>query len=113
MTISISSRKAKARRLQNSVAEAIREHLKCHADDVRPAIMGESGIDIRLSPAVRERFCWGIECKAQESIAIWDALRQCEANAKKAGLKPVLAFKRSRSETYVVLRLEDWLGMVR
>ena len=45
--ISTSSRKAKGRRLQNKVRDLILEKFDLHPDDVRGAIMGESGEDIK------------------------------------------------------------------
>lgn len=102
-----SSAKAKGRRLQNAVAAAIRERFNLPADDVRPAVMGECGEDIKLSPAARAVFPYSVECKNTERLAIWDALAQCEANAGDS--TPLLVFSRNRSKTYVAIELDEFL----
>ena len=71
--ISTSSRKAKGRRLQNKVRDLILEKFDLHPDDVRGAIMGESGEDIKLSHSARKLFPFSVECKAQEKLNIWES----------------------------------------
>lgn len=110
---SVKSRKGKARALQNKIAEDLRAHLSpLGSSDISPAVMGTSGMDILLSSRARDQFPFAIEAKNQESLAIWDALKQCESNAEKEKLTPLLVFKRARSETYAVLRWQDFLGLV-
>ncbi len=116
MATTVASRKAKGRALQNAIAEDIRAAYPMVLDgtDVKVAIMGESGVDIHLSPHARQLFGnWGIECKAQESLNIWSAMEQAEMNAVKEKAKPVLFFKRNRSPTYVVMRKEDFFALVK
>jgi hypothetical protein len=108
----VKGRKAKGRNLQNLVAEKVRALLGCHEEDVRPAIMGERGQDIKISPGLREKFPYAIECKAVEALNIWDALRQAEFNANIAGLKPLLVFKRNRTKVYATLPLDDLLALM-
>ena len=106
-----SSAKAKARRLQNAVRNMIQDYLVgvCEAGDVRCAIMGESGPDIVLSPLAQKHFPFhGIECKAQEKISIWTALKQAEAH----GEYPLLFFTRNRSEIYVALRADHFFEVI-
>ena len=50
--------------------------------------------------------------ETQTAIAL-DALKQCEANAEKKKLIPLLVFKRSRTETYAVLRWPDLLALIK
>jgi hypothetical protein len=109
----VSGRKAKARYLQNLIADRIRMLFGCHKDDVKPAIMGESGVDIHLSPAMQERLPLAIECKYRESLNIWDAMKQAEANAVRTGLKPALIFKRARSPVYVAVKFDDFIWWMR
>jgi hypothetical protein len=107
------SRKGKARALQNPVASIIRSSFSVlDGNDVSPAIMGQSGIDIHLSNHARQFFPFGIECKNQESLNIWQALEQARVNAEKEKLIPLLVFKRNRSEIYVCLRFADFMGLV-
>jgi len=104
-----SSAKAKGRRLQNFISEKINLLLGL---DSRPAIMGESGMDIKLSREDRERFPFAIEAKNRERFSIWHALEQAAANAEN-GLTPLLVFKRNRSKTYVAMEFDDFLELLK
>lgn len=110
MPIKISSRKAKSRSLQNKIAEDIRnKYSSLTENDVKPSIMGEDGIDIKLSEAARKLFPYGVECKNQEKISIWSCIEQSESNASNEKLLPLLVFKRNRSNIYVVLKWDEFL----
>ena len=104
--------KAKGRQLQNHVAEEIRTTFGLPPEDVRPAVMGETGCDIKLSHGARQRVPFAIECKKRETLNIWEALKQAEANAKAEGLKPALVFSRNRSAIYATVRFEDLLALI-
>jgi ABC-type phosphonate transport system ATPase subunit len=107
-----SSAKAKGRRLQNEVAAAfLRLSPDLRPGDVRPAIMGESGTDIKLSPLAERLIPFDTECKYQERLNIWAALAQTTANAR-PGRTPLLVFRRNWSETYATLPLDDLLGLL-
>ncbi len=107
------SRKAKGRRLQNKIRDLLIEHFsdELEDDDIRCAIMGESGEDLKLSPAARKLIPYSIECKNQEKINIWESLNQAEENSGDS--KPVLIFKRNRSKTYAVLEIEDFINLIK
>jgi len=107
------TRKAKGRTLQNFVHDEVLKNFKgiLEDGDVKKAIMGESGIDIKLSPHARRIFPYGVECKNTEKINIWAAINQCEDNAAKEKLKPLLVIKRNRTDVHVVLRWEDFLKL--
>lgn len=107
------TRKAKGRSLQNFVHDEVLKNFKGMLEDgdVKKAIMGESGIDIKLSPHARRIFPYGIECKNTEKINIWSAINQCEENADKEKLKPLLVIKRNRTDVHVVLRWEDFMKL--
>lgn len=51
------------------------------------------------------------EVKCQETMKIWEWLDQAESQAKEIGKKPVLHFKRNRSEMYTVLRFEEFVAL--
>ena len=108
-----SSRKSKGRRLQNKIRDLLLEHYsdKLEKDDIRCAIMGESGEDLKLSPAARKLIPYSFECKNQEKLNIWDSLEQAEKNSGDYG--PVLIFKRNRSKIYVVLEMPDFLELLK
>jgi hypothetical protein len=100
-----SSAKAKGRRLQNQIRELILENFpQLHPDDVT-AIMGESGEDIKLSPAARNLFPYSVEAKNVEKLNIWSALDQAAENSREDS-NPLLFFKRNRSKLYVAFEAE-------
>ena len=105
------SAKNKGKRLQNSVRDILLETFDTlEPDDIKSAIMGDSGEDIQLSPAARKLIPYSIECKNQEKLNIWSALEQAEDNSKDS--TPVLIFKRNRSKTYAVLEIEEFIKLI-
>ena len=102
-----SSKKAKGRRLQDAVCNRLVEHFegKLEPGDLRPALMGESGEDLKRSPLARRLLPFSFECKNQEKLNIWSALKQAQSNCPN-GDKPVVAFKRNNSEIYITLKFE-------
>ena len=106
------SGKAKGRRLQNKVRDVLLEHFseELEPDDIRTAIMGETGEDIKLSPAARKLIPYSFECKNQEKLNIWSSLEQAEENS--GDYAPVLIFKRNRSKTYVVIEIDEFLKLI-
>ena len=107
------SSKAKGRRLQNKIRDLLIEHFsdELEDDDIRCAIMGESGEDLKLSPAARKLIPYSIECKNQEKLNIWSALEQAEDNSKES--TPVLIFKRNRSKTYAVIEFKEFVELIK
>ena len=107
-----SSGKAKGRRLQNKVRDVLLEHFsdKLEPDDIRTAIMGETGEDIKLSPTARRLIPYSFECKNQEKLNIWSSLEQADENS--GDYPPVLIFKRNRSKTYVTIELEEFMKLI-
>ena len=105
------SAKSKGRRLQNQVKELLLEAFtELEPDDISTAIMGETGEDIKLSPAARREIPFSFECKNQEKINIWESLNQAEENS--GDYPPVLIFKRNRSKTYAVLEIDDFIDII-
>ena len=109
--ISVASRKAKGRRLQQKIAEYISKITNIPATkdgDIESRPMGQSGRDVILRGKAKEMFTFhGIECKARESLNIWQALAQAEEH----GGKPIVFFKRNRSEIYAALKAEDFFDL--
>ena len=107
-----SSKKAKGRLLQNKVVTKVlnmmNKYYNIGEDQIRPAIMGESGVDVKLTRKAREVFPFSIECKNQEKLSIWSALKQAENNTIE-GTYPMLVFKKNRSDIYCVLKFDDFL----
>jgi hypothetical protein len=107
-----SSCKAKGRALQNKIAEDLREAFRLSSSDIKPALMSEQGMDIKLSEAARMLFPFAVEAKANESLQFWAALKQCSDNAIEEGLMPLLVFKRNRSKIYACLEWDDLLEIL-
>ena len=105
------SAKAKGRRLQNKIRDLLLEEFnELEPDDIRVAIMGETGEDIKLSPAARKQIPYSFECKNQEKLSIWSSLEQAAENS--GDYPPVLIFKRNRSKTYVTIELEEFIKLI-
>ena len=110
--ITVQSGKAKGRRLQQDVRDAILATFPSLTDrDVQSTSMGAGGVDVKLSQAAADLFPYSVECKWHEAISIWSCLKQAEEN--KEDLTPLLVFKRNRSETYCCLKLEDFMNLVK
>jgi hypothetical protein len=107
------SAKAKGRRLQNEVCQMLLEHFKekLQEGDLRPALMGESGEDIKRSPLAKRLLPFSFECKNQEKLNIWSALEQAAHNSGD-GDSAVVVFKRNRSNTYVALDFEVFMNLL-
>lgn len=106
-----SSKKSKGRRLQNYVRDNLLSAFpSLEEDDVKVAIMGENGEDIKLSPAARKKIPYSFECKNTERLQIWQAIEQAETNCNDR--VPVVVFKRNRSKTYLTIELNDFINII-
>ena len=106
------SRKAKGRVLQNKVREVLLENFKeLEPDDIKTAVMGESGEDIHMSPAASRLIPLSIECKNQESLNIWKSHEQAEENC--GDHVPCVVFKRNRSKTYISLEFDKFIEILK
>jgi len=107
------SRKSKGAKFQNEVREALLEKFegKLEPDDIKTAVMGESGEDIKLSPAAQKLFHFAVECKRTEKISLRQWWRQACQNSNEK-LKPLVITKQNREEPLVVLSLQDFLDLL-
>lgn len=81
--------------------------------DIHPALMGESGMDIKLSGAARVAIPYAVECKNVEKINVWQAIAQAEANGAKEQLTPVVFFFRNRMEQpYVAVPWDQFMKLI-
>jgi hypothetical protein len=111
MAISTSSAKAKGRKLQQHVRDAIiAAHPALTLDDVRSTAMGSNGEDILLSTAAKAAFPFSVECKARAKIAlVYDALDQAKTQND---LTPLAVIKADRKAPLVVLTLDDFMRLI-
>jgi predicted RecB family endonuclease len=105
------SRKAKGREFQQEIRNAIIKELNLDENDLKSTSMGASGIDIFLAASARDMFPYAIECKRTEKLNINAALAQCEINAKKEGLRPLLVFRRNRGKAWAVVEWDEFLRL--
>ena len=108
------SAKQKGRRLQQNVRdlllEALSEYLE--EDDIRSTSMGAPGEDLLLSPLARKLIPLSLECKNQEALNIWSAHNQAESNSK-PGAYPAVVYKRNFSNTYISMKLDDFIELLK
>jgi len=106
-----SSAKAKGRFLQKLVVSKILNLFPNLTNrQVKSTPMGCKGDDVQLSEEAAKLFPFSIECKCQESLSIWAALKQAEGDNR--DLTPLLVFKRNRSEVYCALKFEDFMRII-
>lgn len=110
--ISVAARKAKARKLQQHVANSILERFPdLTEDDVRSIPMGAHGQDIMLSKSAKASLHCAFECKNQERFAaLSQAFDQCKDNA--GGLFPIVVIKSNRHDPFAVVDLDLFLDML-
>ena len=108
------SKKAKGRRLQNWVRdELLKRFPKLTDSDVVCAIMGERGIDVKLSSEAKKFIPFAIECKNQENLKnLYKAYDQSCYNSKNK-LEPVVFVKMNQREPLVVLDAMCFLNFIR
>jgi hypothetical protein len=113
--LSTRSAKAKGRRLQDYLKEQL--HItfpQIPQEDIKTAIMGETGLDIRLSSMAKQIIPVGFECKNVEKLNIWKAIEQATEAVDKDGsnLQPCVVFKKNRSKTYACIELDFFLYLL-
>ncbi len=106
------SAKNKGRRLQQYVRDLIKAKFGLSEDDVRSTSMGAGGTDILLSSWGKELFPFSVECKNQESINIWSAWEQANAN-RDNNTEALLVAKRNGQEPFVVVDLQVFMNMAK
>lgn len=102
------SRKAKGRRLQNWLRDLILNLFpELKAEDVKVAVMGESGVDIKFSTYGKEIFNYSCECKNNERFkAIYNAYEQ------NIGENRLLIIKSNLKRPLAIVDAEHFLKLV-
>lgn len=106
-----SSCKAKGRSLQNWIRTRLMEEFDIHEDDIKTAVMGESGEDIKMARAAREKFPFSIEAKNVEKLNVWQAYEQASENS--GDYEPLLIMKKNRKKPLVVLDAEAFINLMK
>lgn len=109
-----SSAKAKGRRACLEMKTLLHLYFpELKDDDVQVASSGSNGEDILLSPFARSLFNFSTEVKNQEKVNIWEAYSQAlEHQAKRPESRPLLVFKRNKSELMACVDLMTFLRLV-
>ena len=105
MTISVKSRKAKSRRLQDEIAKCVSELLDLpYGKDelIAPREMGQTGTDVRLIGEAKEKFPYSVECKNQETWSIPAWIKQAKENQQE-NTDWLLFCKKNYHESIVVM----------
>lgn len=106
------SAKAKGRRLQQAVRDAILGTFPTlEQDDVRSTSMGASGEDVLLSPAARRLFPYSVECKNLAKIAVYNYYEQSKTNC--GDYEPLVVIKQNRAKPLAVVDLDHFMELVR
>ena len=106
-----SSAKAKGRSFQNAVRQMLIEKLGIHEEDIKTAVMGESGEDIIMARAARKKFPFSVECKNVEKLNVWAAYEQACSNCGKN--EPLLIMKKNRKKPLVVMDAEKFIQLIK
>lgn len=109
--INVASAKAKGRRLQQYVRDAILSRwTDLEPDDVKSTPMGVGGEDVQLSPLARRQVKLSIECKARKTIPVYGWYSQAKENAPK-GTEPILVIKQDRKKPLAVVDFDHYLNL--
>lgn len=104
------SAKAKGRRLQQKVRDAILTTFpELDPTDVLSCSMGASGEDVKLSPAARLRFPFTVECKKRKAFAVYGDYDQASRHGPH---EPCLIIEADRRKPLAVIDLATFLKLV-
>ncbi len=118
MSITIASRKAKARKLQQWVCKKIAEvfNIEFNNQDEQCLIhsreMGQKGVDVILRGRIYELFKFDIECKATETFNCYKDINQAKQNTKE-NREWLLIHKRKNNKPIVVLDAEAFFNIIK
>lgn len=115
----ISSRKQKARRLQNFVAGVFLFLGKYISNgpfpsdqDIYPRQMGGAGVDIVFSPFAQQSFPFDIECKNVEKLNIVEAYNEHVQKHKESKNIKFLVHSKNKSDVLVTIAFDDFLKLL-
>lgn len=112
------SAKAKGRRCAAELRDTLLEWAPdLKPDDIVVTSSGDTGEDLKLSPAARAVYPYVVECKNVEKLNVHEAYAQAVSHWQSRGSNkeefPVLFFKRNHTDMKVVLSLEHFLKLTR
>lgn len=109
--------KAKGRRLQNKIVELLRELYDIDQDKtlyeghIQAAIMGSTGVDVKISEEYLKKIPLAIECKNQEKwqIEVW--FKQAKQNTKPKQIT-TLVISKNRTKPLVVIEADIFFKLI-
>jgi hypothetical protein len=110
-----SSAKAKGRRLQQRVRDELRYVLEPYGiqpGDVVSTGMGQSGVDVVLSPAAKKLLDLAIECKNVEKLVVPTIFEKHYKVYEKDPSLKLLIHSKNHSEVLATLRWADLLKLL-
>ena len=111
----VRSRKAKGRRLQNWVRDTLLEIFafkNLDSNDIKCAVMGETGEDIKLSNTAKRCIPYSFECKNKETFkGIYDIIDQAKSNSN-ARETPIGIIKMNKHQPLAILDAKHFLQMI-
>ena len=97
--------------MQNWIRELLIEEIDIHEEDIKTAVMGESGEDIIMARAAREKFPFSVEAKNVEKLNVWTAYEQACSNC--GNNEPLLIMKKNRKKPLVVMDAEKFIQLIK
>lgn len=82
------------------------------SDDIKSTGMGQSGVDVQLSPAAQKLFPVAIECKNLAKFAGYTHYDQA-VNNRTDKLEPIVVVKANRRDPIVLVDLEYFMTLLR
>jgi hypothetical protein len=108
------SNKAKGRTGQQEVRDALLAAFptKLEADDIRSTSMGDTGSDLKLSPAAKKLIPISPEVKRRKAglKTVYDWLTQAKSGGS---MWPTVFFRQDRSPWLVVVELETFIELLK
>jgi hypothetical protein len=109
--------KAKGRRLQDSIRDSLRkigaELFGLEPDDIKSCLMGDNGLDIKMSPSAQRALWLDVEAKNTERLAVASTFfTHFKKYASRPTLK-VLIHKQNLKDPLITFRLEDFWPIYR
>jgi hypothetical protein len=113
--ISVSSRKAKGRGLQQTVAQSFSDGTGIpwgyNNEEIQPRLMGGSGTDVIITGRARELIPFDVECKNTESFSIKSVIQQAKANTEQ-GRYWLIVHKRKGEDPVAIVDFQIFLKLL-
>ena len=110
------SAKAKGRRGQQEIRDKLLESFPhFEKDDIKSAIMGDTGADIQFSPQARKRIPLSIEVKRRknELKTVYTYMEQAHSHSLSKGGEPVVFYRSDHRPWVVMIGVEHYMDLLK